>query len=801
MKFTFGWLKDHLETDAALDAVTERLTALGLEVEDVIDRGAALGPFVVGHVVSAEPHPDADRLRVCRVDTGNDVVQVICGAPNARAGMKGVFARAGLTIPGTGLRLKAAKIRGVESNGMLCSEREMGLGDDHDGIIELPEDAPVGAPVVSVLGLDDPVIDVAVTPDRADCLGVRGIARDLAAAGMGTLKPLDATPVPGAFESPIRVRLDFDADHADACPLFVGRLIRGVRNGESPEWLRRRLSAIGLRPISALVDLTNWLTFDLGRPAHVFDAAKIRGDLRLRMGRKGDRFVALDGREYAIDETMTAICDDSGLISLAGVIGGESTGCDENTTDVFLEIALFDPRRIAATGRALGIETDARYRFERGVDPAFAIPAAEIATRLILDLCGGEPSELVIAGAPPEARRRLSFRPGRLESLCGVAVDPAEARTTLERLGFEIADAETERWTVTAPSWRHDIEVEPDVVEEVLRVHGYDRIPPVSMPRIHGVARPILTLTQRRARWAKRRLAARGLAEAVTWSFLPRAQAEMFGGGADALRLANPISAELTDMRPSLIPNLLAAAGRNLARGVPEVGLFEVAHVYRDDTPEGQRLAAGALRRGRTGPRHWAAQPRDVDAFDAKADALAVIAACGGPAASVQVEAPGPAWYHPGQSGVLRLGPKVLGHFGAVHPRVLAAFDVKGPVVAAEVFLDEIPAPRARKGTARPPLKLSPFHPVVRDFAFVVDADVAAADLARAARGADKALIADVAVFDAYEGPELGAGKRSLAIAVTLQPRERTLTDEEIEAVAQRIVAAVEKATGGVLRG
>jgi len=800
MKFTFGWLKDHLETDAPLDAVAEKLTALGLEVEAVIDRGAALAPFVVGHVVSAEPHPDADRLRVCRVDTGNEVVQVVCGAPNARAGMKGVFARSGLTIPGTGVKLKAATIRGVDSNGMLCSEREMGLGDDHDGIIELAEDAPTGGPAAVALGLDDPVLDVAITPDRADCLGVRGIARDLAAAGLGALKPLDATPVPGTFESPLRVHLDFDAEHADACPLFVGRLIRGVRNGESPAWLRRRLIAIGLRPISALVDLTNWLTFDLGRPAHVFDAAKVSGDLRLRMGRKGDRFMALDGREYEIDETMTAICDDSGLVSLAGVIGGESTGCDENTTDVFLEIALFDPRRIAATGRALGIETDARYRFERGVDPAFAIPAAEIATRLILDLCGGKPSKLVIAGAPPETRRRLAVRPGRLESLCGVAVPVAEARAILDRLGFAL-DGGGDALTVTVPSWRHDIDVEPDVIEEVLRVHGYDRIPAVSMPREEGVARPILTTDQRRARRAKRALAARGLAEAVTWSFLSQAQAELFGGGTPALRLANPISAELTDMRPSLIPNLVAATGRNVARDIAEVGLFEVAHVYRDDTPEGQLLAAGVLRRGRSGPRHWATPPRDVDVFDAKADALATIAACGGPAARVQIETPGPAWYHPGQSGTLRLGPKVLGHFGALHPRVLAALDVKGPAVAAEVFIEAIPAPRARKGTARPPLKLSPFHSVVRDFAFVVDTGVAAGDLLRAARGADKALIAGVDLFDTYEGPELGEGKRSLAIAVTLQPTERTLTDDEIEAVAARIVAAVGKATGGALRG
>ena len=795
MKLTLAWLKRHLETEAPLDAITDRLTALGLEVEDVIDRAAELAPFTVGHVAEARPHPNADKLTVCLVDTGADRVQVVCGAPNAKAGMKGVFARAGLTLPGTGLKLKKSAIRGVESAGMLCSEREMAMSDDHDNIIELPDDATVGEPFAPVLGLGDAVIDIALTPDRGDCLGVRGIARDLAAAGLGTLKPLDATPVEGKFKSPIAVALDFDPETADACPLFVGRYIRGVRNGASPKWMQERLLSVGLRPISALVDITNWLTLDLGRPAHVFDADKIAGDLGLRLGRAGESFEALDGRAYEIDGTMTAICDDTGLISLAGVMGGAGTGCTAETTNVFLEIALFDPTRTAATGRALGIESDARHRFERGVDPAFAVPGAEIATRLILDACGGEASKLAVAGAVPGARPAVAFRAERVESLGGVAVDAKTCRDILARLGFEADGA-----AVTPPAWRPDIEVEADVVEEVLRVNGFDRIPSVSLPRADGVARPVLTTPQRRVGWTKRALAARGMAEAVTWSFLPRAHAELFGGAGDELRLANPISAELTDMRPGLLPNLIAAVGRNIDRGFADVALFEVGQVYADDTPEGQHMVACAVRRGLSGPRHWLSPPREVDAFDAKADALAVIAACGGPAGA-RAGADAPAWYHPGRSGALRLGPKVLAYFGELHPRVLGALDVAGPLVGCEVFLEAIPEPRRRATRARAALDPSPFQPVVRDFAFVVDEAVSADDLVRAARGAEKALIAEVAVFDAYAGPELGADRKSLAIAVTLQPKDRTLTDAEIDAAAQNIVAAVEKATGGVLRG
>ena len=793
MKFTLSWLKRHLETDADLAAITERLTSLGLEVEAVIDRGAALPEFTVAYVIEARPHPNADTLQVCRVDTGRGEVQVVCGAANARTGMKGVFAGAGQVIPGSGLKLKQTKIRDVMSNGMLLSERELGLGDDHDGIVELPDDAPLGEPFAPVLGLDDPLIDIAVTPDRGDCLGVYGIARDLAASGLGVLKALDETDLAGGYDSPIKVHLDLDGD---ACPLFIGRHIKGVTNGPSPKWLRDRLTSIGLRPISALVDITNWMTFDLGRPAHVFDADRITGDLRLRLGKKGDKFRALDDKDYAIDETMTAICDDGGLISLAGVMGGETTSCTAETKNVFIEIALFDAQRTAATGRSLGIESDARYRFERGVDADFMALGERIASRLILELCGGQASRPVIAGAAPETARKIPFDPARVAALGGVEISADGSFEILKRIGFTVGDG-----TVTTPSWRPDIEVESDVVEEVLRVHGFDRIAAVSLPREYGVAGPVLTTAQRRLRWTRRSLAARGLVEAVTWSFISESQAILFGGGAAALRLANPISSEMTDMRPSLLPGLIAAVGRNIDRGFEDIALFEAGHVYSGLAAGDQAMVVGALRRGRNGPRHWAETPRRVDSFDAKADALDAIAACGGPVDKAQFTADAPAWYHPGRSGAIRLGPTVLAYFGELHPRVCKALDVAGPLVGCEIFLDAIPQPKVKPGRAKPPLELSPLQPVVRDFAFVVDEDIRAGDLLRAARGADKKLIDRVAVFDSFSGAALGPGKKSIAITVTLQPLDRTLTEADIEAVSARLVAAVEAATGGSLRG
>jgi phenylalanyl-tRNA synthetase beta chain len=797
MKFTLSWLKQHLDTGAAAAEIGRALTALGLEVESIEDRAAALAAFVVGYVIKAEPHPGADRLRVCLVDTGSGQVQVVCGAPNARTGMKGVFAAAGTTIPGTGLLLKKGLIRGVESNGMLCSAREMGLGEDHDGIIDLPADAPVGQPFARVMGLDDPVFDIAITPNRADCLGVRGVARDLAAAGLGRLKPLADAKLAGSFDSPLKWRIDAPSG---VCPVVAGRYFRGVRNGESPPWLKDRLMAIGLRPISALVDITNLVMMDLGRPLHAYDADKIAGpELIIRLARPGESFLALNGKSYELDPEMIVIADETGADDLAGIMGGERTGCSAATTNMFLEVAIFDPVRTAATGRKLGLISDARYRFERGLDPTSPFWGAEVAARLIIEICGGTASHVTVAGGEPAWRRTIPFRPARLMGLGGNAVPAADARRILGDLGFTVAE-HGEDWAIQPPSWRGDIEGEADIVEEVQRVNGYDRIAAVSMPRTTALPLPATTAQQRRAGLAKRALAARGLVEAVTYSFLPGRHARLFGGGAAALTLANPISADLDVMRPSILPNLIAAAGRNADRGYPDLGLFEVGPQYADPTPTGQALVASGLRAGQSGPRHWLDRPRPVDAYDAKADAIALLAAMGVPMDNLQVYAEAPAWYHPGRSGVVKLGPTTLALFGEIHPRVLGAMDAKGPMAGFEVWLSALPAPRARKSAARSLLKLAALQPVERDFAFVVDADVPADKLARAARGADKALIAHVAVFDVYAGAGLEAGRKSVALAVVLQPTERTLTDAEIEAVSAKIVAAVQKATGGTLR-
>ena len=800
MKFTLGWLKSHLETEARVEDIAVALTNLGLEVEEVIDRAAALAPFVVGHVVEATKHPDADRLTVCIVDTGADRVQVVCGAPNARTGMKGVFAAAGVRIPGTGLDLKKSVIRGVESAGMLCSAREIGIGEDHEGIIELADDAPIGAPAASVLGLDDPLIDIAITPNRGDCLGVHGVARDLAAAGVGKLVPLAAEAVKGGFENPTGVSFDFTAEAADACTLFAGRAIRGLKNGPSPDWLRQRLLSVGLRPISALVDITNFLTLDRARPLHVFDADKIAGDLTVRLARQGETLLALDAKAYELDPSMTVIADESGVLSLGGVIGGESTGCTDESVNVFVEAAFFDPVRTAATGRKLNIESDARYRFERGVDPASTLPGIEAATRLILELCGGEASRVTVTGAVPEVTKAIRFEPKRVMGLGGVDVAEEESRRILEALGFGTSEMNG-AIGVRVPTWRSDIEGEADLVEEVLRVYGYDRIPAVPFAKVGVLSKPVEAPVQRRRRHAARALAANGMVEAVTYSFLAEAHARLFGGGDPALTLANPISAELTDMRPSLLANLIVACGRNADRGSPDLALFEVGPAFADDTPDGQHAVAAGVRAGASGPRHWLAPGRAVDVFDAKADALIALGAAGAPAASLQITPGAPAWYHPGRSGAMRLGPKrVLAHFGEIHPRILRALDVKGPICGFEVFLDLIPAPRKRGGKARPALDASPFQAVERDFAFVINADVGAEAVVRAAQSADRKLISGVSVFDQYGGKELGAGKKSIAISVRLEPTEATLTEAEIEAVSAKVIDAVNKATGGVLR-
>jgi phenylalanyl-tRNA synthetase beta chain len=804
MKFTLTWLKEHLETDASLEAILDKLNAIGMEVEKVDDPGKALAPFVIAKVISAEKHPNADKLRVCIVDTGaGDPVQVVCGAPNARTGMTGVFAPPGTHVPGTGVDLKIGTIRGVESRGMLVSERELMLSEDHDGIIDLPEGAPVGTPYAAWAGLTDPVVEVAVTPNRPDCLGISGIARDLAAAGLGRVKTPAIVPVAGEGDCPVSVTLAFEGA-APLCPVFGLRLIRGVKNGPSPAWLQARLRAIGLRPINALVDVTNYLTHDRNRPLHVFDAAKVKGDLVVRRARAGESLVALDGKTYVLDETMCVIADDVGVESLAGIMGGDASGCTEETTDVLVESALWEPLNIAQTGRKLGVNSDARFRFERGVDPAFAIEGLELATRMILELCGGTPTKLTVAGAIPDTRRVVAFPLAEVKRLSGLAIDDGAIVDTLGRLGFEVTGAGPVR-AVVPPSWRPDIDGKADLVEEVVRITGLDQIVSTPLSRSPSVAPAVLTPGQLRARNARRTLAARGLVEAMTWSFVPKGHAEAFGGGQAELALANPIASDLSDMRPSLIPGLAAAAQRNADRGTPDTALFEVGQVFRGDRPDDQKRAAAAVRRGTAGlpgaGRHWSGAAPAVGAFDAKADALAVLEAAGAPVDRIQITTDAPAWFHPGRSGTLRLGPIVLGHFGELHPATLKALDVEGPLAACEVILDAVPAQKPRPTKAKPALKLPELMAVSRDFAFLVDRGVAAADLLKAAAGADKVLVERVAVFDVYEGKGVPEGAKSVAIEVVLQPRERTLTDAEIDAVGKRVVEAVAKATGATLRG
>jgi len=801
MKFTLSWLKEHLETDATLSEVADKLTMVGLEVERVEDKAAALAPFTTARVVSAEKHPDADRLRVLKVDAGDGKpVQVVCGAPNARAGLVGVFAKPGTHIPGTGIDLKVGKIRGQESHGMMVSAREMGISDEHDGIIELAADTKLGQPFAPLMGLDDPMIEIAVTPNRADCLGVRGIARDLAAALIGKLKEDRLQPVKGEFPCPVSVKIE----DASLCPAFALRLVRGVKNGPSPEWLQRRLRAIGLRPINALVDITNLLTFDRGRPLHVFDAAKVKGNLAVRRANKGEKFLALDGKTYEFDTDACVIADDNGVESLAGIMGGEASGCSDETTDVLIESALWNPINIAQTGRKLGINSDARFCFERGVDPAFTLPGLELATKLVLELCGGKASEVVLAGAIPESSRVIDFPLSEPHRLAGFEAKPNEAKRILTALGF-IVSGNTDTVKVAVPSWRGDVEGKADLVEEIVRIAGVDRVPLTPFPRGEFARKPVLTVLQKRTRAAKRALAGCGLVEAVTWSFISKKQAETFGGGAAALALANPIAAELSDMRPSLIPGLALAAQRNADRGYADAALFEVGQIFLGDAPEDQLMAATSLRKGTArlsgSGRHWSGNAGAVNVFDAKADALETLAACGAAVDKLQIVAGGPSYLHPGRSGTIQLGPKnILAYFGELHPAACEALGIEGPVAVSEVILDRIPAPKVKPTRAKPPLTLSPFQPVARDFAFIVDRNVAAADIVRAAQGADKNLVSAVDVFDLYEGKGIETGKKSLAISVTIQPVEKTLTDAEIEAIAAKIVAEVSKKTGATLR-
>lgn len=805
MKFTLDWLKTHLDTTEDLSAIADKLTMIGLEVEKIEDKAKLLAPFVIAKVIEAKQHPNADRLRVCMVDTGDGKpIQVVCGAPNARTGMIGVFSPPGTYIPGKDITLGVGTIRGVESRGMLVSEAELLISDDHDGIIELPADTPIGGSYATYAGLDDAVIEINLTPNRADCTGVSGIARDLGATDIGKFKESPLKQIKGTFPCPVKVSLDFGATPS-LCPAFGLRLVKDVKNGPSPEWLQKRLTAIGLRPINALVDITNFLTFDRARPLHVFDAAKVNGNLTIRRAKKGESLLALDGKTYELDDTICVIADDKGVESLAGIMGGEASGCSETTTDVLIESALWEPFNIAQTGRKLGIHSDARYRFERGVDPNFMLPGLELATQMVLEMCGGTPSEIVVAGEVKSPDKLIEFPVDEVRRLSGLNLPLPEMKRILEKLGFFVAGT-GKSVKVAVPSWRPDIEGKADIVEEVVRIAGVDRVPATEFPRGDAPRKPVLTTAQVRMRKAKRALAARGLVEAVTWSFISKPQAELFGGGDPALALANPIAADLSDMRPSLIPGLVTAAQKNADRGSPDVALFEAGQIFKGDQPQDQLMAASGVRRGLSkadgAGRHWQSAAKGADVFDAKADALAVLAAAGAPMQALQIVPGGPAWFHPGRSGTIQIGPQnILGHFGELHPRALKALDAEGPVTAFEVILERIPEPKAKPTRAKPMLELSAFQPVTRDFAFVVDSAVKAADIVRAAQNVDKKLITGVSIFDVYEGKGIEPGKKSIAIAVTIQPREKTMTDEEIEALAGKIVADVVKRTGGTLRG
>jgi len=802
MKFTLSWLKEHLDTDEPLDKLADKLTMIGLEVESIEDKAKALAPFTIARVITAVQHPNADRLRVCTVDIGDGgaPVQVVCGAPNARAGLVSVFSPPGTYIPGKNITLGVGTIRGVESRGMLCSAAELQISDDHDGIMELPADAPVGKGYAEWAGLGDPVIEINLTPNRQDCTGVHGIARDLFAADMGKLKDSSIKPVNGEFPCPVQVKIE----DPSLCPGFALRLVRGVKNGPSPEWLQQRLTSIGLRPINALVDITNFMTFDRGRPLHVFDAKKVKGNLTVRRARTGESLLALDGRTYNLDPSICVIADEHGIESLAGIMGGESSGCDEHTSDVLIESALWNEINIAQTGRKLGINSDARYRFERGVDPAFMVPGLELATQLVMDLCGGAPSENVVVGHRFGEDRVIDFPVSEVKRLAGLDVPLVEIKRILARLGFMVAGGGTVV-KVAIPSWRSDVHGKADLVEEVVRIYGVDQVPETPFGRGEDARKSVLTPMQLRTRRSRRALAARGMVEAVTWSFIAKPAAELFGGGQPELALANPIASDLSDMRPSLLPGLIAASQGNINRGSSDVALFEVGQIFKGDTPEKQLTAASGVRHGDASSkgigRHWSGTSA-ADALDAKADAFAVLAAAGAPMQALQIVPGGPNWLHPGRSGTIQIGPQnVLGYFGELHPRTLEALGADGPLMAFEVILDRIPEGKQRATRAKPVLELSAFQPVSRDFAFIVDRKVRAGDLVRAAQGVDKKLITAVTVFDLYEGKGIDPDKKSLAIAVTIQPREKTMTDQEIDAVAARIVADVGKKTGGTLRG
>jgi len=796
MKFTLSWLKEHLATDASIDEIVERMTMTGLEVEGVENAGEKLQAFTVARVISAAKHPNADKLQVCQVETALGQLEIVCGAPNARAGLVTAFAPVGTYIPGSGITLEARPVRGVVSNGMLCSGAELELDTDADGILELDPDLKVGTPLAEALGLNDPVIDIEVTPNRPDWLGVSGIARDLAAAGLGKQTTKPVLPVVARFESGLKVA----NDDPEGCPLYGARLIRNVKNGPSPAWLQQRLRAIGLRPRSILVDITNLLSYDRARPIHVFDADKVRGTLRVRRGKEGESYKALDGNVYNVTPEMCCNADDTGVLGLGGVMGGESSGVSDDSVNVIVESAYFDPTRSHKTGRATGIVSDAQYRFARGVDSGFVIPGLELATKLILDLCGGEASDVMVAGEPPAPPESIVFDPDRVRQLAGIDVKPTRVRAVLKDLGFETrAEGQgSKRIVVEPPTWRRDVEGPADLVEEVARIEGYDKMPLVDPPRAPGFRPPPVSVGESRTRLARRAAASLGYNEAITWSFCSRAQAQAFGGGGEEMLVANPIASDLDCMRPSALPLLLVAAQKNADRGFDDARLFEAGPAYTSTGDSGQHRTLAAVWRARP-PRHWKAAPQP-DIFDAKRDVLFILEAVGAPVASLQISTEAPAHWRPGRTGALKLGPKVIAYYGEIHPRALKTIGVEAPALAFEIFFDAMPSPRA-KGRTKPALEKLDLQPLTRDFAFVVDDGVAAQDLVRAALGADKQFITDVSLFDVYRGERMAAGKKSLAIEVTLQPREKTLTDAEIEAVSAKIVSAVMKATGGTLRG
>ncbi len=803
MKFTLAWLKDYLDTSASLDEISKTLTDIGLEVEDIIDPASKFDGFVVGLVEACEKHPDADRLNVTTVNTGSEKIQVVCGAPNCKLGLKGIFAPSGSYISGLDVTLKKTKIRGIESNGMLCSEKELELSDEHKGIIELPEDTEIGISAAKAMGIDDPIIDIALTPNRGDCAGIYGIARDLAATGLGTLKTPEIKAINGDFSSETTVSIKDEAK--DACPMFIGREIKNIKNTDSPDWLKKRLTAIGLRPISVLVDITNYFTIALGRPLHVYDVAKLQGNIHVRFAKTGEEFDALDDKHYKLQDGMTAICDDSGVLGLGGIVGGVSSSVDENTTNVYLECACFNPVDIATTGRLLQIDSDARYRFERGVDPEFAKDGMELATAMILELCGGDNtaiSSTCIAGEVPRLEKTVKYNPEIIKKYSGLDISKEEQQQILSSLGFSVVH-DTNEWIVTAPSWRPDIDGRADIVEEILRIYGYDKIQAVELKANDNFIEP-LDLHQKRLRKARKVLASRGVSETVTWSFMSSKTVDLLIENASEdnknLIISNPISSELDMMRPSLLPNLIEGASRNVDRGYPDIGLFEIANSYNNASADGHVMNIACVRTGMKNLRHWTGEDRLTDAFDVKADTLAVLEACNAPS-NLQVSTDAPTWYHSGRSGSLRLGKNILAYFGEISPILLQKMGIDVPMMGFEIFPHNIPVPKKQTGSARGSLNASALQPAKRDFAFLVEDNVSADKLIRAVRSADKNLIVAVDIFDIYKGKGVEDGKKSVALYVTLQPQEKTLTDNDFEALTKAVIANVEQQTGGVLRG